>query len=286
MRKLLYLIVLSGALALAGQAELQQPRGAHRDGSETKTAKRLDVVKVVPHLAAASDWKSVLILRNDLDRSISLGLDLYGPDGLPASAVFYDSDDNQYESDRFDFTMAAFEVYTIEFDHMSDPGLVNLQAFLFSDENDQQYSVEAIFNNFQGPDKVATVGGGLQVPGDNFFMNIDERQDPYTLNPKLRGLAVTNAETQTCTCSVVLWSNLGGQTDVASVTIPPLAKWVGPASALVDTDALPNGLGVLDFDCDRQVGVTGLSFETGTPIVGSTPIDYYVFQNGKKQIRR
>lgn len=282
----LILIALLSSLAFAGQAELLQPRTDSREGYVAKTAKRADVVRVVPHLAASNDWKSLLILRNDLNRAISMSIDLYGPDGAPASAVFYDSDDVMYETDRFDLTLNPFEIYTLEFDHMTDPGLFNMQAYIFTDELDQEYSVENVFSNFQGADKVAAVGGGLQAPGDNFFMNVDERVDAYTLNDKLRGLAVTNIETEPCTCSVVLWDHAGNEASTATVLLDPLAKWVGTVASLVNTNNLSKRLGLLDFDCDRLVAVTGLSFENGTPIVGSTPIDYYTFENGKRKTRR
>ena len=289
MRKIqtLLLTALLGTLAtFAGQTELMQPRTNSRSGLSTKTsAKRLDVLKVVPHLAASDEWKSLLIFRNDLDRTINLGMDIYGPDGLPASAVFYDSEGTMYETDRLDFFLNPFEIFTMEFDRMSDPGLVNMQVFLFTDELDQEYSVENIFTKFNGADKVATVGGGLQTPGDNFFMNVDSRQDAYTLNTKVRGLAATNIETESCECSVVLWDHLGNQADTATVILNPLEKWVGTLGSLVNTNNLSNGLGLLDFDCNRLVAVTGLAFENNTPIVGSTPIDYYSFENGKKKKR-
>ncbi len=288
--KTLYAMVLAILLttvgAFAGQAEPQSPRTTFRKGTTfNKNDKRVDVLKVVPHLAASNDWKSVMILRNDLDDVIQLHIDFYAFDGEAASAVFYDSDDSQYTSNQITVDLAPFEVYTLEFDRMVDTGLVNLAAFIFTDELDQDYSVEVVFSNFQGQDKVAAVGGGISIPGDNFFMNLDERNDPYTNNRKLRGLAIQNIEVQPCTCSVKLWDHLGVQRATTTVTIAPLAKWIGTVGSLVSTSALPKGLGLIDFDCSRQVSAIGLAFEQDTPIVGGTPIDYYVYDGKQRVIR-
>lgn len=282
---LIALMLGSSAGLFAGQAELRLPRTDFRKGTTHKTEKRAEVVKVIPHIAASNDWKSMVILRNDLEHVITLHLDFYAYDGDPASAVFYDSDDTEYTSSQITVDLAPFEVYTLEFDRMVDSGLVNLAAFIFSDELEQDYSVEVIFSNFQGQNKVASVGGGIPLPGDNFFMNVDERDDPYTENRKLRGLAIENIEVQPCTCLVTLWDHLGVQRQTATVTISPQAKWIGTIGSLVNVNSLPKRLGLIDFDCNRLVSAVGLSFEQGTPIVGGTPIDYYVFAKNKRAAR-
>jgi hypothetical protein len=280
------LLLSSGAGLFAGQAELRLPRTDFRKGTTYKTEKRAEVVKVVPHLAASTGWKSMVILRNDLDRVITLSIDFYANDGDPASAVFYDSDETQYTSSQITVDLAPFEIYTLEFDRMVESGLVNLSAFIFSDELDQDYSVEVVFDNFQGQDKVASVGGGIPLPGESFFMNLDERNDAYTNNRKLRGLAIENIEVQPCICSVRLWDHLGVERQRLNITIGPLAKWVGTVGSLVNVGSLPKGLGLIDFDCSRLVSAVGLSFEQGTPIVGGTPIDYYVFEKNKRVPRQ
>lgn len=279
------LLAFMTVAAMAGREPLS-PRAESRNDVPVKLNKKATVFKSIAHLAASDDWKSMIILRNDLNREIALSLDIFGADGLPAAAVFYDSDNVEYATDRFDFVLAPFEVYTLEFDRMVDAGLVNLQAFIFSDETDQEYSVEVNFSNFQGLDKVATVGTGLQVPGNNFFMNVDVRNDAYTNNPKIRGLAVTNTAETTCTCTAVMWDHAGNEVASTDVIIGASAKWVGALEGLFNF-SLSKGLGLLDFACSQQVAVTGLAFESGTPIVGSTPIDYYTFaKDGKKQRRR
>ena len=118
-------------------------------------------------------------------------------------------------------------------------------------------------------------------------MNIDRRNDPYTGNAKLRGMAVTNIETGDCVCSVKMWDNTGAEVADATLFLGPLEKWVGRVTDVFNgSDNLASGIGLVDFDCDRQVAVTGLAFEDNTPIVGSTPVDYYVFENNKKARRK
>lgn len=281
------LLAMMTVAAFAGREPLSPRTESRNNVPATTFNKKATVFKSIAHLAASDGWKSMIIIRNDLDAEIDLAMDLYGPDGLPAAAVFYDSDEVEYNTDRFNFKLGPFEVYTLEFDRMADPGLVNMQAFIFSEDTQQEYSLEVLFSNFQGADKVATVGGGVQVPGDNFFMNVDVRNDAYTSNPKIRGLAVTNTDTEACNCNVILWDHAGTEITTANVAIAGSAKWVGAIEGLFDSYTLSKGLGLLDFDCDKQVAVTGLAFESGTPIVGSTPIDYYTFaKNGKKQRRR
>jgi hypothetical protein len=201
---------------------------------------------------------------------------------LPVEAIFSDSDGVLYQGSTFDLEMAGLEIYALQFEQLGD-NLRNMQVFIFSAES--EYATEAVFDNFQGAgNKVASVSSGVGAYDFNFFMNIDRRQDLFTGNFKLRGLAVTNSSVGDCDCQVTLWDRLGAEVGLTSVLIPPTGKFVGPVSALFPNidQLIPDGLGLLDFACSQQVGVTGLSFENGTPITGSVPIDFYIVVDKQK----
>ena len=266
--------------------------------NEVSSLNKVDILTVVPHLAVAeNEWSSALLIRNDQNTAINLFLDFVAADGLPATVEFLDSDNNVIETDTFDLQMAPFEIYTLEFLRFKLPDTENdlrsIQVFIFADESESNFSLEALLHNFQGEaDKVATVGVDIQVPGLNFFMNIDRREDLDTQNAKLRGLAITNTDAIGCDCNLIIFdqfSNTVVETNLAN-SIDPQGKVLGTTDSFfegIDLDTLlPGGLGVLDVSCTSPVSVVGLAFEPGTPIVGSVPIDYYEIVEGKRVSRR
>lgn len=275
MKKLTLIALLISSLFASAQIDTDRTPLA-REGRVMK--KETLLFKVIPHAAVSDDWKTFLTFRNDQDQTLVLFLDFYGPDGLPISADFYDSEQNYFNASGVDLTLPPFGMNTIEFDAL--PGAANLSVFVFSDDMNASFGVETLLHNFQGPsDKVATVGSVDQLPGPNFLMNIDRRIDPYTAQQKIRGIALTNVLLGNNTCSVALFDDFGNSVAESQLTLPGSAKYVGTLGGLfpgVNLDqVLPFGLGVIQVNCDGDVSALGLAFELGTPIVGSIPIDYY-----------
>jgi len=257
---------------------------------ETRKAADFFLYNVVPHAAVSDDWKTFLLFRNDRDQDITLVIDFYDPDGNLVEAIFFDADGVEYQGTGVDLPVPSFGINTLEFDLITDADIRSLQVFIFAEGDDQVFSVETLLHNFQGPDKVATVGAIDQNPGPNFFMNVDRRIDPYTGNQKIRGLAVTNLATDTCFCDAYLWDDFGNPAGAdlpVRVAIPPSGKVVTTLEGIYGNmdNRVPFGLGVIAFECDRDVSVLGLAFEPGTPIVGSIPIEYYVLQKNKRLAR-
>jgi len=261
--------------------------------NERASRKKDDLLlyKVVPHIPVSDDWKTFLLFRNDRNEAITIALDFYDSNGNLAEATFFDADGNEYIGSGHDLPVPAFGMNTVEFDTLSDPDLRSIQSFVFAEGEDRAFSVETLLHNFQGPDKVATVGIVDQSPDFNFFLNVDRRADPYTGLQKLRGLAVTNLATDTCFCNAFLWDDFGNP---AGADLPLLIE-IPPSGKVVDTLAniygamdvrLPFGLGVIALECDRQVSAMGLAFELGTPIVGGIPVDYFVLENNKRIVRK
>ncbi len=276
--------VTSFSRSLRNSRNVFQPR---------ETRKRADffLYKIVPHGAVSGDWKTFLLFRNDRENEVTLAIDFYDPAGNLVEATFFDADENQYTATGIDLGLPSFGMNTIEFDTISNSDLRSLQVFVFAEGETQEFSVETLIHNFQGSEKVATVGVIDQPPDFNFFMNVDRRFDPYTLNQKIRGLAVTNTAIDSCFCNIFIWDDFGNPagTDLPLlVEIPPSGKLLGSLDGILgQMDVrLPFGLGVIAFECDRQVSALGLAFEPGTPIVGSIPIDYFIIENGKRVIRK
>ncbi|MDJ0836619.1 MAG: hypothetical protein QNK37_08880 [Acidobacteriota bacterium] len=244
--------------------------------------------KVVAHAAVSDDWKTFITFRNDQERETTLIIDFLDADGAPVEAEFYTIENNEIPlvGTGVDMTLPPVGMDTIEFDFLPG-GQRNLQVFVYAEVDGLQFGIETMLHNFQGADKVATVGAIDQLPGPNFFMNIDRRLDPYTQNWKQRGFAVTNVSEFTCDCEVVLYDDLGGFVDSALLRIDSGAKWLGTTAVMFPDidDLLVSNLGLIDVRCNENVAVLGLAFEDNTPIVGSVPVDYFEIVGGKRVIR-
>ena len=204
-------------------------------------------------------------------------------------ATFYDSFGNQYVGDGFDIPdLGPFEIYSLDFDQLS--GARNLQVFIYSNENDTNYGLEAAYHRLAGSSKIASVGGAVDAPGYEFIMNLDHRLDPNTGNRRFRGMALSNTAEETCHCNANLYNNFGGDLDTfgnqyptVSFTIPPSGKWLGTTyDMLSDIDSLlGDGIGYILFSCDRQVSALGLAFEDNSAIATSVPVDYFLSTKNK-----
>ncbi|CAM2066363.1 hypothetical protein SCOR_13365 [Sulfidibacter corallicola] len=284
----------AGESASAAEAGTRIEILSSKTGPYTRQAKRAEVLKAIPHLAINDSWRSAVMVRNDTNRTITIEFDLLDIDGRLVNAVIFDGAGNQLTpGSQYRALIAPFEILVFEFDDIVE-NRANLQAFFYSDEADVGYSLEAIYSSFENGAKNATVGVAVQTPGPNFLINIDQRIDAYSERRKFRGLALTNASTQTCDCVVNLYddgANGANDQPLSTVTvnsIPSGGKWLGTTYDLfpqIDT-LLGNpglGYGYLEFKCNQNVAALGLAFENGSQISSSVPVDYFEFANKTTQ---
>ena len=291
MKKTAILIFICAALGMA-QTDTESNILTRKGGPALGPARmnKVDVQRVVPHLAVSEVWKSVLTIRNDQETQINLFMEFRDVNGNFVPCVFYDSDDVMYENATgYNLPLAPYEIYVMEFDQLGGSAR-SIQVFVISDELESGYGLEAVYNNFIGPDKVSSVGVGVRPPGDLFVMNIDRRVDAYTLNQKFRGAAITNSEDVPCQCEFTLYNQFGQSFDDLGsfprvlININPLGKFVGIFTDIYpDLDTLlPLGLGYFEVLCSSPVSVLGLAFESNTSIVASVPVDYFILLKGKQ----
>lgn len=239
------------------------------------------VMKVVPHLSANETWKSTLLIRSDATYYIEVVFEFYDPEGRSTNVVFFDSTDERYEGEGFRFGLQPYEIYSIDFDHVTS-GWASLQVFAYSTDSDRFYSIESIFNRYDEQSrKTAAVGVPTEAPYERFIMNMDERFDAYSGYQKFRGFALTNTTDDTCRCDIFLYDdgkageNLEGHLGQVQITLGPRAKWVGYIIDLYPDidDLLRDGFGYIDVMCSRPVNALGLAFEVDSPVAASVPID-------------
>ncbi len=290
MRKWTWMLILVGALGFAadepGRKLAKREKGAQL--ARPVLNKRVDLQRMVPHLAVNDAWKSALTIRNDSDATISVLMEFNDATGNPISVTFYDSDNFEYVGEGFEFALFPYEIYVLEFDLLNG-NAANFQIAVVTAEEESAYGLEAVFSNFSGQEKVTAVGVGVNPPGNLFVLNLDQRLDAYTLNQKFRGLAITNNEADVCDCEVRLYNDLGesgddlGEYPSLILSMNGYGKWLGTIYDLYpDIDQLlPAGFGYIEVGCTRLVSTLGLAFEAGTPIVASVPVDY--FEAAKKK---
>ena len=257
--------------------------------------------RVVPHLPANDQWKSTLTFRNDSNLPTEFIIEFFAADGSPVSLVFFDSlqPNTAQTGSAFIIRLAEFEIYSLDFDSIGTGGLnvASFHAFISTVTSSTTLSMEAIYNLFDGPDMVASVGVPVTAPGQRFFMNVDQRINPYTQRQRFRGSAITNTFDSNCDCLATLYSDLGFIAAETQFQIPPRGKWLGTTYDLFDTidflldpnPSTPNdgtGIGYIEFQCSLPVGVLGLAFENSTPIVASVPIDFFEFSKRKEKAMR
>ena len=292
MRSLLFFCILPTALfSLANDPENLLFQSLKNPDKVVERPKKADVLKVVPHLSANGQFKSVLTLRNDNTEPIEIFLEFYNEGGQRAAPVFLDSDNVVHNQEStFLLELAGFEVFSMEFDSIAG-GFPNLHVYLTSTDVDSNYSLEALFHLFEGNTKEASVGVGVLQPRNDFIMNIDHRTDLVTGGGQFRGLAVTNVLDTACTCDVYLYDDGAGGVNVdpgpyflEPIQIGPSSKWRGTSFDLVDDieSFLPKNFGYVEFNCSNPVAVTGFAFQAGTPVFGSVPIDYLGASKAKR----
>jgi len=290
--------VLGGAFAAQGDYAVRRSQ-ERVPVAQAKASKKVDVLKSIPHLAVNEEWVSTVTIRSDALSEISLTLEFYDINGNAVPATFFDSFDDQYV-DEIGFVIPDLqpgEIYSLDFDSLL--GARNMQILVFSDETETNYGLEAVYNRFgANGQKTAFVGVPVLNPGQFFVVNMDQRLDPYTGFQRYRGLAVFNTSEFNCNCQATLFDDLGYPLDqfgqragqpgdlvpILEVDIPGSAKWLGTTYDLVENidSLLPLGLGYFFFDCTENVSALGLSFEVGTPVTTSVPIDYFFFNNKAK----
>ncbi len=279
MKKLLVLFLTLSPMLLA-QPIANSKRAQAKD-------ELVNPYKVIPHVAASFDWTTVLLFRNDQDRTITLRVNIYDPSGAATNATFFDIEGNRYTANEIDLVMNPFGMATVEFDALPN-GLRSVQVFVSATEDDLLFSVETLLHNFETEGKVATVGLIDQLPFNSFFMNVDRRFDRDTGNQKFRGIAITNVATSDCDCTIDLFDEFSSIVATEPLSIPGSGKELFALDEFFNNmdDILPLGVGLIRVVCDQQVSALGLAFETNASIVGSIPIDYFEIVDGKRVTRK
>lgn len=274
-----------------------EPRQRTAQATEAISGKRMNTFKTVPHLAINDQWKSTLNVRNDNSSPITLEFQFYTPDGDPATARFFTSDNRNQElsGQGFNLVLSGYEIFSFEFDSVDNAS--SIHVYVFETNDNSNYSLETIYNNYSGGQKLSAVGVGYQPANNNFIMNIDHREDAYSEGFLFRGMALTNTSESNCECDVFFYddgfngSNQNvGPFDLGTLTLGPSEKWLwvstdGFAGQNLD-DLMSVGLGHIFMECNQPVSVLGLSFEEGSSIVASVPIDFYTASKNKRQTTR
>ncbi len=263
---------------------VRTPKGEPRKelARTLKKAKKADILRVVTHMPVNRDWTSELTVRSDSGTEIFMVLEFYDAAGLPVEATFLDSFGDEYTGEGFIIEdLQPFEIYSMNFGSLYDAR--SMQVFVYTNEFETDYGLEAMYHRFRGNFKLASVGVPVLPPGDIFILNLDQRFDPDTLNRKFRGIAVSNNDGLDCGCDITLFNQNGESFDQfgdyprAGIDIPAFGKWVGTIYDIYpDIDELlADGMGYLLFECDNPVSVLGLAFEFRSNVVASVPIDYF-----------
>jgi hypothetical protein len=289
----IFLLASAAFAAMATERQLvDQPEHRERKTVEIN-GKRMNTFKTVPHLAVNDQWKSTLNIRNDNNAPIVLEVQFFKPNGDRATVNFFTSDNrNQIiTTQTFPLNLSGYELFSFEFDSVEDAN--SLHIYIFEANDNTNYSIETIYNNYSGSQKLSAVGVGNLPANNNFILNIDHRQDAYSSGFLFRGMAVTNTADSTCNCDVFFYDDgFGGANenvgpyDLGRLTLGPSEKWLWISTdgfAGQDLDNLMSvGLGHIFMECTQPVAVLGLGFEEGSSIVSSVPVDYYNATNGKR----
>lgn len=254
---------------------------SYRSNTLKTQPQKADVYQVVPHLSANNVWKSEIVIRNNSLNGTVITFDFYGEDGLPAVVQFTDSDGNFWSNQGFVADILGLEVFSMSFESVDE--LNSFHIYAFADENASDYTIEAFYHSFTGTTKLATVGVLTQEPGTNPVMNLDNRFDIDSGRRRFRGLAVTNFLDTQCECDIWVYDDGSngananeGPFSAGTLSIPPSGKWLGTTFQLIpDMETfLPRSFGFVELNCDNPVSMLGLTFEEGSAVVGSVPINY------------
>lgn len=261
------------------------------------SGKRMNTFKTVPHLAVNDQWKSMLNVRNDNNSMINLEFQFYKPNGDPANVRFFTSDNRNQEFSGQGFTLllSGYELFSFEFDSVEDAS--SLHIYVFEANDNSNYSLETIYNNYSGNQKLSAVGVGNQPANNNFIINIDHREDAYSANDLFRGMAVTNTADASCECDVFFYNDgFDGSNEnvgpiiLGELILGPSEKWLWVSTDGFAGQSLDNlmsvGLGHLFMECSQPVSVLGLAFEQGSTIVSSVPVEYYTATKNKRDTIR
>lgn len=279
-------IIALGMVLLMGMAgAVAKDESARRYGFRQDTLKKLpkkvDVFQVIPHLSANDRFKSELVVRNNSTSPITITFDFYGEDGFAAEVIFSDSDGSNWQEQGFIATIQGLEVFSMFFDRVFD--LNSFHIYAFADETESNYTLEAFYHLLDGNDKLATVGVPAADPGTNPVMNLDNTIDIDSGLRRFRGVAVTNFLDTNCVCDVWVYDDganganaAEGPFNIGTIQIPPSGKWLGTTYDLIPdiNFYLPRGFGFVELNCDNPVSMLGLTFEDGSPIIGSVPVTY------------
>lgn len=282
MRTTLILLLLLSSLSGFTFAQEKPIRSyGFRTGTLKTLPTKADVFQVVPHLSANNQWRSEITIRNNSAFPTIVTLDFFGEDGLAAVVKFDDSDGNAFQEQGFIANIQGLEVFSMFFESVQD--LNSFHIYAFADENNSDYTIEALYHLFSGTTKLATVGVAIQEPGTNPVMNLDNRFDLDSGKQRFRGLAVTNFLDTDCECDIWVYDDgfnganaAEGPFNIGVLQLPPSGKWLGTTDDLIpDIDIyLPRDFGFVELNCDNPVSVLGLTFENGSSTVGSVPVTY------------
>jgi len=225
------------------------------------------------HLSANEQFQSELQLRNDgFDRSRTFHIAFFASDGTVAEVVLIDNAGTPRQETELALTLDPQTSAKIQLQAVTGGDDRSLQARV-TVPADGLSSVEADFSGFEGTRKVNKVGVPVGVPARLFRINVDGAPDARGV-VEVRGLGITNTDdANDCACVVTLVGADGRRLDTSIVRIPPLGKWLGPASSLFPEDPLDNGMGFLDASCSEPVVVQALAFEG--QILSSVPVRRY-----------
>lgn len=261
------------------------------DHIENRNAK-MDTVYTVPHLAVNDEWQSLLFFRNDSTSTVTLELQIFNADGNLTQVALLDDFNNEVIGHTFQINLIGFQNLSLWFSRTFSNDR-SVQAYVFSPN--PAVALEASYHNYNGNEKLTSVGVNSGEQGQNFLMNIDHRTDPVSQNQQFRAMAVTNVLDTACSCRVYLYddgasgANLSeGPYDLGTIELGGSEKWLGTTYDLFnDIDQLlPQNFGYLELNCSNPVSALGLGFEQGTSIVSSVPINYFETAKTKDKVRK
>ena len=227
------------------------------------------------HLSANPQFRSEILLRNDgFDRSLSVLLELFDSDGLPAQVALSLDGGEPQTVDQLALILAPLESQALVLNSVTSGDGRSIQARITPSEQ-APLAVEANFSRFEGGEKVAKVGVPVISPGKVFRINVDNGVDPVSGLAEIRGLGIADTDDlNSCECLLTLVDERGLPLAGSLITIPPRGKWLGVIGDLfADTNGLLSGRGYLDALCSEPVSVLALSFEG--KLMSTVPVTVY-----------